>query len=234
MSSPRRKGGCAWRSERSGCRGRDHNAATPHLDKLAVQAFAPAGWMSSPIKLRSIVRPSPVPAARCLLICRQNGECHGRDRRPCQIPRLSCGPAVQQKGASSATIPERQDQASETPPATCYRQRANRKRLSKSAQSFMEHEQARNANAGKDVGKSEMIRRKSRRLDFSLFSDWCPRRDSNSHASRRRILNPLRLPFHHSGQSSADVSGRARADKKQSCRSLPKRHSDHDTHRSRC
>ncbi len=28
---------------------------------------------------------------------------------------------------------------------------------------------------------------------------WCPRRDSNSHALRRRILNPLRLPFRHSG-----------------------------------
>src|SRR5690606_16713642 len=30
---------------------------------------------------------------------------------------------------------------------------------------------------------------------------WCPRRDSNSHALRRRILNPLRLPFRHSGPS---------------------------------
>ena len=28
---------------------------------------------------------------------------------------------------------------------------------------------------------------------------WCPRSDSNRHASRRRILSPLRLPFHHSG-----------------------------------
>ena len=28
---------------------------------------------------------------------------------------------------------------------------------------------------------------------------WCPRRDSNSHALRRGILNPLRLPFRHSG-----------------------------------
>ena len=28
---------------------------------------------------------------------------------------------------------------------------------------------------------------------------WCPRRESNSQALRRRILNPLRLPFRHSG-----------------------------------
>lgn len=28
---------------------------------------------------------------------------------------------------------------------------------------------------------------------------WCPRSDSNRHALRRRILNPLRLPFRHSG-----------------------------------
>ena len=31
---------------------------------------------------------------------------------------------------------------------------------------------------------------------------WCPRSDSNRHALRRRILNPLRLPFRHSGQLS--------------------------------
>lgn len=30
---------------------------------------------------------------------------------------------------------------------------------------------------------------------------WCPRRESNSHTLRRRILNPLRLPFRHSGHA---------------------------------
>ena len=30
---------------------------------------------------------------------------------------------------------------------------------------------------------------------------WCPRRESNSHTLRRRILNPLRLPFRHSGNA---------------------------------
>ncbi len=33
----------------------------------------------------------------------------------------------------------------------------------------------------------------------SAEKGWCPRRDSNSHTLRRRILNPLRLPFRHSG-----------------------------------
>ena len=32
---------------------------------------------------------------------------------------------------------------------------------------------------------------------------WCPRSDSNRHALRRRILNPLRLPFRHSGHRFA-------------------------------
>lgn len=30
---------------------------------------------------------------------------------------------------------------------------------------------------------------------------WCPRRDSNSQALRRRFLKPLRLPFRHSGRA---------------------------------
>lgn len=33
-----------------------------------------------------------------------------------------------------------------------------------------------------------------------IRESWCPRSDSNRHALRRRILNPLRLPFRHSGQ----------------------------------
>ena len=36
-----------------------------------------------------------------------------------------------------------------------------------------------------------------------IFENWCPRSDSNRHASRRRILSPLRLPFHHSGHLAA-------------------------------
>ena len=32
---------------------------------------------------------------------------------------------------------------------------------------------------------------------------WYPRPDSNRHASRRGILNPLRLPFRHLGPSVA-------------------------------
>ena len=35
------------------------------------------------------------------------------------------------------------------------------------------------------------------------FWEWCPRSDSNRHASRRWILSPLRLPFHHSGVGCA-------------------------------
>ncbi len=35
----------------------------------------------------------------------------------------------------------------------------------------------------------------------NLFeTSWYPRSDSNRHALRRRILNPLRLPFRHSGK----------------------------------
>ena len=37
---------------------------------------------------------------------------------------------------------------------------------------------------------------------------WCPRRDSNSHALRRRILNPLRLPFRHSGHAARCIRRR--------------------------
>jgi hypothetical protein len=36
-------------------------------------------------------------------------------------------------------------------------------------------------------------------LDLSFADVWYPRPDSNRHASRRGILNPLRLPFRHLG-----------------------------------
>lgn len=36
-------------------------------------------------------------------------------------------------------------------------------------------------------------------IGFLIRGNWCPRRDSNSQTLRRRILNPLRLPFRHSG-----------------------------------
>ena len=39
---------------------------------------------------------------------------------------------------------------------------------------------------------------------------WYPRPDSNRHALRRRILNPLRLPFRHSGQQRRNGRDRAR------------------------
>ena len=33
-------------------------------------------------------------------------------------------------------------------------------------------------------------------------SEWCPRRESNSHVFRQRFLRPPRLPFRHSGAKS--------------------------------
>jgi hypothetical protein len=41
------------------------------------------------------------------------------------------------------------------------------------------------------------------RPNNAVVSRWCPRRDSNSHTLRRRILNPLRLPFRHSGHTGS-------------------------------
>ncbi len=42
-----------------------------------------------------------------------------------------------------------------------------------------------------------LSRRRSPILDFHVC--WCPRRDSNPHASRLPILSRTRLPFHHAG-----------------------------------
>ena len=47
-----------------------------------------------------------------------------------------------------------------------------------------------------DPRKAGNGRRPGRRI---IGWGWCPRRDSNSQTLRRRILNPLRLPFRHSG-----------------------------------
>ncbi len=41
----------------------------------------------------------------------------------------------------------------------------------------------------------------------AMILGWCPRRDSNSHTLRRRILNPLRLPFRHSGPGAVSLPG---------------------------
>lgn len=67
--------------------------------------------------------------------------------------------------------------------------------------------------AGKDTTESNHFHptdrhhegRGSRSLaakNFDRRESWCPRSDSNRHALRRRILNPLRLPFRHSGPVS--------------------------------
>ena len=38
------------------------------------------------------------------------------------------------------------------------------------------------------------------------FHEWCRWWDSNPHGSPQRILNPSRLPFHHTGERSCDLS----------------------------
>ena len=53
------------------------------------------------------------------------------------------------------------------------------------------------SNFRETVARYQMSHLESGNIMFLLR--WCPRSDSNRHASRRRILSPLRLPFHHSG-----------------------------------
>lgn len=48
---------------------------------------------------------------------------------------------------------------------------------------------------------------------------WCPKADSNRHASRRLILSQLCLPFHHSGEVLTckfydSIEARSKASKK--------------------
>jgi hypothetical protein len=40
-------------------------------------------------------------------------------------------------------------------------------------------------------------------VGFLIRKIWYPRLDSNQHTLRRGILNPLRLPFRHSGNAPA-------------------------------
>ncbi len=56
-------------------------------------------------------------------------------------------------------------------------------------------------NSRRDVGSLKKKKPTSLEAGFS-DSEWCPRRESNSHVFRQRFLRPPRLPFRHSGAKS--------------------------------
>ena len=66
------------------------------------------------------------------------------------------------------------------------------------------------------MGLSDM----TRGFRNEISKRWCPRRDSNSHTLRRRILNPLRLPFRHSGTGELLSFRRARCKARRQIRGL--------------
>ena len=76
----------------------------------------------------------------------------------------------------------------------------NRRRISSSPASLLQSVSVRKSNLPRLAGTGqESLGRSAESGCQTRWKSWCPRRDSNSQTLRRRILNPLRLPFRHSG-----------------------------------